>query len=86
METSPGTRGELLVAALRLGDEAALDSLLAMLATDDEDLATMLYNAVEDLLSRSTPSIVKKRADEIGQKLAALGASGLQKRLAELRE
>lgn len=65
VEEDAGTRGELLAAALRLGDEAAFEQLLVLVSDVDEDAAITLHNAIEDLLSRRTPELVAVRAPEL---------------------
>lgn len=84
MDDDPGTRGELLVAALRLGDDSGWDELMALVDGADDDLAIELYNTIEDMLSRKTPAVVIGRAAELVPRLAKLGGDKLQARLAKL--
>lgn len=83
-ETAPAVRCELLIAALRCGDESAFAELLALLDTADDDVSIELGNALEDMLSRKTPAVVISRAKELEPKLARLGGDELSERLAEL--
>lgn len=85
IETAAGARGELLVAALRLGDTAAFDELVALMGTVHEEAdAVGLHNALDDMLSRRTPPIVIGRAEELDQALIAFDGPSLRERLAEL--
>ena len=92
-ETHPGPRACLLVVALRFGDEAAFDDLLAVMQTVDEELADTVLRSIDDLLIMPVPASITARAAELDRGLAELAprsginapyAEKLRERLAEL--
>ncbi|WP_428264679.1 HEAT repeat domain-containing protein [Haliangium sp.] len=85
VEPHPRTRIEILAAALRLGDDAAFDELMAIARGADEERRSDLCNALDDLLYRTTPAALIDRADELDQQLAAWDCPKLRERLAAVR-
>lgn len=92
-ETHPSPRACLLVVALRFGDEAAFDDLLAVMQTVDEELADNVLRPIDDLLTVPIPAPVAARAAELDRGLAAMAlragtygpyAEKLRDRLAEM--
>lgn len=81
---APGNRAEFLVAAVRLGDDSAFDELLALADEADDDMTIEVQNAIQDMLSRKTPSLVLARAAELEPRLAKLGSGKLRARLDDL--
>lgn len=87
-ETHRGPRAELLIVAIRFGDESVFDDLLALCSTvepDDEPSGNVL-SAIKDLLrDGGLPAVVKRRAAELGFALTELGRrSGKEEYAAEL--
>ncbi|WP_428262021.1 HEAT repeat domain-containing protein [Haliangium sp.] len=73
VEAAVGTRAELIAAAMRLGEPAALDALLTLTDDADPDTLPCVLEAVEDLLTRKTPTLLITRAPELSAWLTALG-------------
>ncbi len=93
VDKAPGVRSELLVSAMRLGDDAAFDDFLVLADNIAEESIPGMTNAIEDLLSRKTPSVVNIRGTELGPLLEEFGrrsslvteqAARLRERLAEI--
>ncbi len=78
------TRRFLLVAATRLGDEQALDEIMAMGEADEEESRYEFLGAMSDLVAEATPAMVLTRADELARRVDALGIHELAARLRAL--
>lgn len=72
VEPESSVRAELLVAALRLGDETAFADILALVARADKTVAIGVVNTLDDLVRRKTPAIVSARAEEFCERLREL--------------
>lgn len=74
VEEHPLPRSDMIVVALRFGDESALDDLLALIQkVDDPEGAIHVYSAIDELMNDHPPSIFVQRAGELEQPLAELG-------------
>ncbi|WP_428269711.1 HEAT repeat domain-containing protein [Haliangium sp.] len=74
-EAHPSVRAELLAAAIRFGDAAAFDELIALMGESDTDGEPMmnLLGTLDGLLREPVPAVVTARAAEFDDALSVLG-------------
>lgn len=71
-ESSMRVKAEILAAQYRLGSSKAYIGLLDLIRILDDDLATSIFNILEDLLARETPSALPRDAASFCQALSTV--------------